>query len=294
MKSFQMHKTIIALVAGLLVLLYGCGGAGEEEVADMPPLPGGKLFIIGGGKKPPAMVQEMVRLADLDKGGYGMVLPFASSEPDTAFHYARLQFEEHGAAVYNFRIGEAGRIPASRIDSLVRASLIYLPGGEQDRFMETLKGTPVTEALRKAYQRGAVIAGTSAGAAVMSQKMITGNEYKHPEYTGDFRTIEAENMELAEGLGFLEKAIIDQHFIWRMRNNRLISVAIENPGYTCVGIDESTAIIVEGDKATVTGLSQVIVLKSDQKNYSSSDGLLGAEDIRLGVYLPGQTFTIGR
>lgn len=282
-------------MAGMLLLSWGCREQAAEEPVSSPPLPGGKLFIIGGGKRPPAMVQELVRLAKLDKGGYGMVLPFSSIEPDTVFYYAHRQFMAQGAvAVVEFRIEEDGRIPASRVDSLVRASLIYIPGGEQVRFMETIKGTPIAEAMHKAYQRGAVIAGTSAGAAVMSKKMITGNEYKYPEYTGDFRTIEAENMELAEGLGFLEKAIIDQHFIRRMRNNRLISVAIENPGYTCVGIDESTAIIVEGEKATVTGTSQVIVLKSDQKEYSVANGLLGAEDIRLGVYLPGQSFTIGR
>lgn len=282
-------------MAGMLLLSWGCREQAAEEPVSSPPLPGGKLFIIGGGKRPPAMVQELVRLAKLDKGGYGMVLPFSSIEPDTVFYYAHRQFMAQGAvAVVEFRIEEDGRIPASRVDSLVRASLIYIPGGEQVRFMKTIKGTPIAEAMHKAYQRGAVIAGTSAGAAVMSKKMITGNEYKYPEYTGDFRTIEAENMELAEGLGFLEKAIIDQHFIRRMRNNRLISVAIENPGYTCVGIDESTAIIVEGEKATVTGTSQVIVLKSDQKEYSVANGLLGAEDIRLGVYLPGQSFTIGR
>ena len=74
--------------------------------------------------------------------------------------------------------------------------------------------------------------------------------------------------------------------------NRLISVSIENPGHTCIGIDESTAIIVEGDSATVTGLSQVIVLKNDLGKVRSKGGLLGAEGIDLSVYFPGDRFSI--
>jgi cyanophycinase len=174
---------------------------------------------------------------------------------------------------------------------LKNARLIYISGGDQSKFMRVVADTEIHDAIHEAFQNGSTIAGTSAGAAVMSKKMITGNEFKHPEYTGEFRTIEADNMELKEGLGLLPNAIIDQHFIWRMRMNRLITVAIENPEETCIGIDESTAILVKGNQAEVVGKYQVIVLKNNGGR-TVQDGLLGAENMRLGVYLPGQTFAI--
>jgi cyanophycinase len=101
-------------------------------------------------------------------------------------------------------------------------------------------------------------------------------------------------MELAEGLGLLPEAIVDQHFIYRMRMNRLISVAIENPEETCIGIDESTALLVQGDSAEVVGEWQVIVLRNEEGGRKVRNGLLGDEELKLSVYLPGDKFRIKR
>ena len=158
--------------------------------------------------------------------------------------------------------------------------------------MKVVLNTPVYGAIHEAYEKGALIAGTSAGAAVMSRKMITGNEYKHPEYTGDFRTIEANNMELVEGLGLLENAIVDQHFVYRMRMNRLISVALENPYVHCIGIDESTALIVDGHSGEVFGESQVISLLNPSKPDTSESGLIGGRNLKLHVLLPGNSLDL--
>jgi cyanophycinase len=120
--------------------------------------------------------------------------------------------------------------------------------------------------------------------------MITGNERRHPEYTGNFRTIESDNMEIAEGLGLLDNAIIDQHFIWRMRMNRLITVILDHPGQTGIGIDESTAILVEnGNLATVFGGYQVIALRHRSGQTTVQDSLLGGRGLELNVLLPGDT-----
>lgn len=257
--------------------------------------PKGYLFIIGGGKRPPEMIREMIELSGLEGEGYAVILPMASEEPDSAVFYAKLQLEKEGISPQKLvgQIYEKGRYPDTALDSLQKASLIYICGGEQARFMEVALGTPLQEALNKAYLDGAVVAGTSAGAAVMSQKMITGNEYKHPEYTGDFRTIEAENLEIAEGLGLLPpRIIIDQHFIYRMRMNRLITVALEHPRHQCLGIDESTAIIVQGKKARVAGNSQVIDLVYFQKKPHRKNGLLGGKNLILNVWLPGDKFKL--
>jgi cyanophycinase len=150
----------------------------------------------------------------------------------------------------------------------------------------------VKQAIHDAFRNGSLVCGTSAGAALMSKKMITGNELKYPENEGSFKTIEEKNIETIEGLGLLEKTIIDQHFIKRKRLNRLISVSLENPEYTCVGIDESTAILVDGNAATVYGDNQVISLQNTGSEKKVVNSLLGGKDLWLNVFLPGESFKI--
>ncbi|MCH4822659.1 cyanophycinase [Gramella lutea] len=266
----------------------------EQQMAKVSNLPKGKLFIIGGGKRPPELVQELIEVSNLKNDTYAVILPMASVEPDSAVFYASKQFTELGIESekikgFNF---QKNRQNVEQLDSLANAGLIYISGGDQNRFMDIVLNSPISDAIKRAYQNGATIAGTSAGAAVMSKKMITGDEFKHPEYTGDFKTIEAENIELKEGLGLIDNAIIDQHFIQRMRMNRLISTAIENPDEICIGIDESTAILVQNDSAKVLGAAQVIVLKNINKSKISKDGLIGGRDLQLSVILPGEKFAL--
>ncbi|MCB0548651.1 MAG: cyanophycinase [Phaeodactylibacter sp.] len=279
----------------LLLPLLSLNGFSQAGISlQYASAPAGKLFIIGGGKRPPALVQAMVAAAGLDTAGYAIILPMASGEPDSAAYYGIRQFVELGLPAAKFRACnfEKGSYPKAAIDSLRGARLIYITGGDQGRFMEVVLGSPVYDAIHQAYRQGALIAGTSAGAAVMSREMITGNEYKHPEYTGEFRTIEAENIEIKEGLGLMPGAIVDQHFIYRMRMNRLISVALEYPGLACIGIDESTAILVEGDSATVVGDAQVILLRNTNGKGIAHNGLLGGQGMELSVLLPGDRFRL--
>jgi cyanophycinase len=118
-------------------------------------------------------------------------------------------------------------------------------------------------------------------------------ELKHPEYSSNFRNIEANNIELKQGLGFVENAIIDQHFVKRSRHNRLISAIAEHPEILGIGIDESTAILVDKDTAEVVGVSQVLVFKNtNPKIDTSENGLLGTKGIVLDIYLPGEKFPL--
>jgi cyanophycinase len=123
-----------------------------------------------------------------------------------------------------------------------------------------LVGTPVQRKLLKLYQAGAVMGGTSAGAALMSKVMITGDEKLNRDTINAFVVIRKDNIVTVEGMGFLTNAIIDQHFVRRKRHNRLISVVLEHPDLVGVGIDEATAIIVRrGELFDVTGRGSVVV-----------------------------------
>jgi len=253
----------------------------------------GRLFIIGGGNKTEALMKELVTLAGIGGSGYAYILPMASATPDSAIIWTKEDFIGSGAnkvTGYNFQKGVS--MPKSKLDSLRNAKLIFISGGDQARFMSVVLNSPVFEAIHQAYENGSVIAGTSAGAAVMSKKMITGNQLKHPDTETGFVTIESDNVEIKEGLGFLKDVIIDQHFVKRQRLNRLVAASIENPEQLCVGIDESTAIIVDGDNATVTGISQVVVIKNTKGQKIISNGKLGTEGLLLSVYLPGQKFRL--
>lgn len=253
----------------------------------------GKLFIIGGGKRPQPMIERLVEEAGIKSSGYGIILPMSSSEQDSSVWYAKIQFTDLGLTNIVGMNFNKGDLPTkSQLDSIKNAPLIYISGGDQNKFMDIVAGTDIKEAIYEAYQNGSVIAGTSAGAAVMSKKMITGNELKHPDYSSTFRNIEADNIEIAEGLGLVDGVIIDQHFVKRSRYNRLLSAAIEYPDHLGIGIDESTAILVYKNTAEVVGESQVVLFKNPAQSMKKEQGLLGAKDLQLSILLPGEKFKL--
>ena len=137
-----------------------------------------------------------------------------------------------------------------------------------------------------------MIAGTSAGAAIMREVMITGNQLKYKDYDNTFDNIESQNVETSSGMGFIKSAVIDQHFVVRSRYNRLLSLIIENPDYQGIGIDEGTAILVKNtNQAEVVGRAQVIVFKNPKNSKTSYTEKLGSRGITLDIYLNGDEFT---
>ena len=282
-----MKKVSILTIAVIAISLSCCIYKQDQGKST------GKLFIIGGGNRTDTMMNELVDLAGIRNEGYIYILPMASSVPDSSIIWAKEDFNVTGIKkVFGYNFLPGVNPPKAQLDSLRNAKLIYICGGDQSRFMSVVLNTPVMNAVHEAYKNGSVISGTSAGAAVMSIKMITGNQKKHKETESGFVSIESDNIEITQGLGFLTDIIIDQHFIKRQRLNRLVAAAIENPNELCVGIDESTAIIVDGDFATVTGIHQVIVIKNSAKVKNVKDGLLGTKGLQLSVYLPGQKFKL--
>jgi cyanophycinase len=250
-----------------------------------------KLFIIGGGAISPAMIDKMILESKLNEGGYGVILPMSSEEPDSAIVEHKPGFVERGCSnIYSLQFKKGEAFSQAKIDSIRNAKLIFISGGDQSRFMDIIAGTSIAETIHQAVENGSLLCGTSAGASLMSKTMVTGNELKYPDGSGNFITMEASNVELINGLGMLEKVVIDQHFIKRKRLNRLVSICMENPGKVCVGIDEATAIFVHGNNAIVYGKNQVVVLRNKKATFTSQDGLLGSLGLQLDVFLPGESF----
>ncbi|MET3112500.1 cyanophycinase [Pedobacter sp. CG_S7] len=253
----------------------------------------GKLFIIGGGTRSAALIQTLVTTADMSAQDYMIVLPMSSGEPEASYEAIKKQLtiaSKNNIGNLNFT---AELVTDKKwLDSLANAKLIFITGGDQSRFMKVVLNTPVYRAIHRAYQNGATIAGTSAGAAVMSKNMITGKELLDTNYRETFNKLWADNIEFEEGLGLLQSVIIDQHFLKRSRYNRLISALAAYPKFQCIGIDEGTAIIVQGKKITVAGVSQVLSLSSPKHIKVSAKHLISMDNLRFSLYTAGDQFNL--
>ena len=137
-------------------------------------------------------------------------------------------------------------------EALARATGVFFSGGDQARVMDALADPSLLAAVRSRHAEGVVYGGTSAGTAIMSAIMITGD--------GDFTVIDAAKVDVRPGLGLLEGAIVDQHFVKRQRENRLFGLVIAHPQERGIGIDEDTALLVEGREAEVVGSGPVVVV----------------------------------
>lgn len=244
-------KRLVGLLSCLSILFPLCINA----------TPKGHLFIIGGGERPAEMMKRFIGLAEGFRNGKIIILPMASIVPEEVGPEQALQLKNLGARNVAYRIlRHEDALIAENAKLFEDIGGVFFSGGVQSRLADILLDTPIHETLIDFYEAGGVIGGTSAGAAVMSEIMITGDERRTIEDDHAFETIEADNIVTARGFGFIDSAIIDQHFVRRKRHNRLISVIAENPKLLGIGIDESTAIIVNPDDTfDVIGERNVIV-----------------------------------
>ena len=215
------------------------------------------LFIIGGAEDrvgKATVLRRFVRLA----GGPSariVIIPTASSFQDEVVEAYTEVFTRLGAqhlSVVNPEDRQEAHDPQA-VGLIDQATGIFMSGGSQLKLSQRLPGTPLGEAIHRAHDRGAVVGGTSAGASIMSQFMISmGDEGITPRQR---------NSQLSAGLGLIEGVIIDQHFGQRARYGRLLSMVAGSPHLIGIGIDEDTAIeVVDRSTFTVHGRGAVFVL----------------------------------
>jgi len=257
----------------------------------------GSLFLVGGGPQPDALVKEFVDLA----GGAGkariVVFAMASASGRESGEAKAKQLRELGASARSLYITRAEADADSIVREVGQASGIWFGGGDQSRLAAVLRGSRTATAIRARYEAGAVIGGTSAGAAVMSTPMITGDERRRggTRYPSDssliFITIDRDNVIVNDGLDLVTNAIVDQHFVRRKRHNRLLSLVLEKPMRLGAGIDESTALVIEPDgRWRVSGASVVVIYDARSAALTSSALPLGAADIATHILPAGSRF----
>ena len=239
------------------------------------------------------MIKDLVTTSNLRSDDYIVILPMATSVPEESIAFISEQLSkvsDHKITSFNFSKEQANS-KVEWIDSVRNARLIYVTGGDQNKFMDIVRSSKLYDAMHQAYRNGATISGTSAGAAIMSEIMITGAQKNDPR-ADSFREIKADNSEVATGMGFLKNIIIDQHFIMRSRYNRLLSVLYDNSDKMVIGIDEGTALVVSGNKGRVSGDSQIVVIKNPKNKRISSKGKVSFQDAKLSLYQHGQEFKL--
>ena len=215
------------------------------------------LLIIGGAEDKvgrATVLRRFVRLAGGRKARI-VVIPTASSFPDEAVEAYTTIFSRLGAPEV-VAVDPPSR-SAAATDSLVQAidnaTGVFMTGGNQLKLSQLFVGTPLADAISRAHARGAVVAGTSAGASIMSQFMIS--------LGADGVTPRQRTSQLTSGLGLLPGVIVDQHFDQRARYGRLMSLVAGSPNLLGMGIDEDTAAeIRDGRKLTVVGSGAVFVV----------------------------------
>lgn len=258
----------------LLFVLCACSNSAEtplEPTTPEAPEPGssvttpgqGHLFIIGGGERPDSLMTQFVALGGGDKCKV-LVVPYASGDIHDTGSYQVGEFKRIGVKECEYISVDKDAIDSeAALAMLDGVTAVFFSGGDQSRLTAMLNGTKFLEKIREVHANGGVVGGTSAGAAVMSKIMLTGEEMGAPENrSGDFCYIKRGHVVTTEGFGFVTDAIVDQHFIIRKRENRLISILLEHPELKGIGIDEATAIIVSTDGTfKVAGQSQVMVFE---------------------------------
>jgi cyanophycinase len=251
------------------------------------------LIIIGGGEDKTGDKIILREIARRVGSGKLVVTTVASSEPNGLFeNYARIFHELGVKHVEKLEIWSRSdaQLPEN-IDRLKRAAGFFFTGGDQLKITSQIGDTPIYESLRKMYFRGKVVAGTSAGASVVTDTMLVSGEGRDSHRIGD-------SLRMAPGLGLVRGMIIDQHFAERGRLGRLLGAVAQNPKTLGIGIDEDTAIIIRGkDHFNVLGSGAVYVLDARNVSYSNiaearTDETLSIFDVSMHVLSHGDCFNL--
>ncbi|MCC6509147.1 MAG: cyanophycinase [Pirellulaceae bacterium] len=242
-----------------------------QTAGSQPTRSGGTLMIAGGGELPDRVQRQFVELAG-GKAAKLVVIPGVYVDDS----FVKIYFDEWnncGPAsvhVLNASSPEEANDPAFAAP-LEEATGVWLGGGQQTWLTSCYRGTRIEHKIRAVLERNGIVGGTSAGAAVMSEVMITGGR-KKPS--------------IGTGFGLLSGVIIDQHFIKRNRFSRLRQVVEANPKLVGIGIDESAALIVSlaSRRVRVVGDSYIVVCLPEQigKHYR----------VEVDFYNPGDEFQL--
>jgi cyanophycinase len=255
----------------------------------------GCLIIIGGHedrdpKGQRAILREVARHV---RGGKLVLATVASHRPEG-------YFDEYEKAFADLDVGELVELYVEersqagnrdKLSVLDDAAGVFFSGGDQLRITSQIGDTGIEAKVRSLYDRGGVVAGTSAGASVMSETMLVKGTSKETHRIGD--------LHMSPGMGLVRDVIIDQHFAERGRMGRLLGAVAHNPRVLGLGIDEDTAAVLSGDTFEVIGSGGVYVVDGSDVSYcnvaeAERERALSMHGVRVHVLSAGDGFDLKR
>jgi len=252
------------------------------------------LIIIGGHEEKHDASEILRTVAERAGKGLLVVATLASSAPNDQWtEYARVFHTLGVKKVAHLDLAareEAERDQTARL--LADASLVFFGGGDQLRITSSFGGSALCKLVRQRHASGMPIAGTSAGASVMSETMLVSGPSDDSTRIGD-------SLRMAPGLGLISGFIIDQHFSQRGRIGRLLGAVAQNPRGLGLGIDENTAVLAHGERLDVIGEGAVYVVNGRFITYSNlsdahTDDVLSVHGVRLDVLSRGDSLDLGK
>jgi cyanophycinase len=229
-----------------VVVPIGETAAAEPSGRQIQAFERGALVIAGGGPLPGSIIERVLDLGGGEDARLVFITTASSLADSPQMELQKMvwtQRPHQSFTVLNARTREEAQ-SESFVEPLRQATAVWFVGGNQNILTDRYLGTKTETELHRVLQRGGVIAGTSAGAAIMSRVMIGGG-----------RT----DPLLTTGFGFLPQTIVDQHFLRRNRQVRLTTALQRHPGHVGIGIDEETAAVITPGKLEVVGNSDVLV-----------------------------------
>jgi cyanophycinase len=276
----------------------GSVGAKRPKAAKAtPPAPArsakGALYIIGGREDKQDEKFILSGLARRIGSGKLVIATLASSIADEMWEQYRQIFTQLGVKhIKHLSIEHRDESTDEHcLKILADANAVFFTGGDQVRITTRLGGMQASMRIEEIFREGGIIAGTSAGAAAMSETMLSsgrGEDAYRPDAA----------LFLAPGLGLAKNMIIDQHFSERGRIRRLLRAVAQNPRLLGVGIDEDTAIVVEGEENfEVVGSGSVYIIDGRSLTHTdlsetSSEHTMSVFGVSLHVLSHGDAFDL--
>jgi cyanophycinase len=285
-----------------LLAAMAAGAIAQAADAPVPPAPKGSLVIVGGALRADnaAVWERIVRLAGGD-GARIAVFASASASPEKAAKFNMDLLNRHGADSFFVPVAvklEGTDYMAAADDPLLaakvrRAGGAYFAGGDQGRITRALRrpdgsNSLVLDALWEMYRNGGVIAGSSAGAAIMSSTMFD----EPPTVLATLKQGVAEGHEIAPGLGFIgDDVFVDQHLLVRGRFARMLPAMLKKGYKLGLGIDENTAMVV-GPNRDVEVIGYRGALLIDLSSASTEPGAFNLTNAKVSYLDSGDRFNI--
>ena len=251
--SRPSHTIQVVLFALLMISLLGTSPIQAQQTSS-PPKVGperGSLVIVGGAMRSAEIYERFIDLAGGPDAHIVLVPTAGGAAEYDEFYQGMNAWRDHGARNLTLlhTTDPAEADTDAFVEPLKNAAGVFFFGGRQWRLVDAYGGTKAEQAFQEVLDRGGVIGGSSAGASIQGSFLVRGDTRTNTIMMGDHQ----------RGFGYLRDVGIDQHVLMRNRQFDLIEVIETHPELLGIGIDEDTALVVQGDRAQVIGKSFVLV-----------------------------------